>query len=81
MTEEAPVCLIVEGHSEVRGAATEPYRMMLNFSVDDIAAEADRLRQQGVTYIRDPYEEPGVGMFATFSDPDGNYCQLVQLYG
>ena len=37
-------------------------------------------QQQGVTFIREPYEEPGVGMFATFTDPDGNYCQLVQLY-
>ncbi len=81
MSEEAPVCLIVEGHSEVRGAAKDPHRMMLNFSVDDTAAEAGRLRQQGVTFVRESYEEPGVGMFATFTDPDGNYCQLVQLYG
>ncbi len=80
MTEDAAICLIVEGHSEVRGAAKEPQRMMLNFSVDGAVAEADRLGQQGVTFIREPYEEPGVGMFATFTDPDGNYCQLVQLY-
>ena len=80
MTEDAAICLIVEGHSEVRGAAKEPQRLLLNFSVDDAVAEAGRLGGQGVTFIREPYEEPGVGMFATFTDPDGNYCQLVQLY-
>ncbi len=81
MSEDAPVCLIVEGHSEVRGRARNPHRMMLNFSTDDAVAEARRLQGQGVTFVRKPYEEPEVGMFATFIDPDGNYCQLVQLFG
>ena len=81
MSEDAPVCLIIEGHSEVRGTAKDPHRVMLNFSVNNAVSEARRLQQQGVTFIRETYEEPGVGMFATFVDPDGNYCQLVQLYG
>lgn len=81
MSEDAPVCLIVEGHSEVRGTASEPQRMMLNFRVNDAAAEARRLQELGVTFIREPYEEAGVGLFATFADPDGNYCQLIQLHG
>jgi predicted enzyme related to lactoylglutathione lyase len=80
-SEDAPICMIVEGHSEVRGRSTNPHRMMLNFSTDDAAAEARRLQGQGVTFVRKPYEEPEVGMFATFIDPDGNYCQLVQLFG
>ena len=80
-SEDAPICMIVEGHSEVRGRTRNPHRMMLNFSTDDAAAEARRLQGQGVTFVRKPYEEPEVGMFATFIDPDGNYCQLVQLFG
>jgi len=76
----APIGLIVEGHSEVHGVAAEPQRVMLNFSVGDATSEARRIAAQGVTFVREPYEEPGVGVFATFTDPDGNYCQLVQLY-
>jgi predicted enzyme related to lactoylglutathione lyase len=78
---DAPISLIVEGHSEVHGSAKEPQRVMLNFSVDDAASEARRIADRGVTFIREPYEEPGVAMFATFTDPDGDYCQLLQLYG
>jgi predicted enzyme related to lactoylglutathione lyase len=53
---------------------------LLNFVVDDMATEAGRIRAAGVTFAAEPYEESGVGMFATFADPDGNLCQLVQLF-
>ena len=81
MSGDAPVCMIIEGHSEVLGSAQDPHRVMLNFSTDDAVAEARRLQGQGVTFVRETYEEPDVGIFATFTDPDGNYCQLVQLFG
>ena len=71
--------LIVEPHSEVRGAASEPQRVMLNFVVDDALTEQRRLKSQNVPFVRDAAEEPGVGVFATFCDPDGNYCQLIEL--
>lgn len=71
--------VIVEPHSAVRGPAKEPERVMLNFVVADAAAEQGRLIGQGVTFTRQAYEEPGVGLFATFRDPDGNYCQLIEL--
>jgi predicted enzyme related to lactoylglutathione lyase len=67
-------------HSDVRGSAKDPHRILLNFSVNDVKAESGRLKTAGVPLVRDAYEEPGVGMFATFVDPDGNYCQLVHLY-
>ena len=73
------VSLIIEGHSELRGATKEPQRVLLNFVVDDLAAEHDRLTGRGVEFIREPAVEPGAGVFATFLDPDGNYCQLVEL--
>jgi predicted enzyme related to lactoylglutathione lyase len=73
------VDLIVEPHSEIRGAAREPERVMLNFVVDDARAEQRRLESHRVRFIRPATEEPGVGLFATFADPDGNYCQLIEM--
>jgi catechol 2,3-dioxygenase-like lactoylglutathione lyase family enzyme len=73
--------LLIEEHSEVGASVREPERMLLNFLVDDIAFEESRLRSGGVEFDRAANEEPGVGMFATFRDPDGNLCQLVQLFG
>jgi predicted enzyme related to lactoylglutathione lyase len=77
---EVPI-LIVEPHSAVHGPAKEPQRVLLNFLVDDMAAEVKRIRSSGTEFEREPYEEVGVGLFATFSDVDGNLCQLVQLFG
>ncbi len=73
------VDLIVEPHGEVKGEAREPQRVMLNFVVDDIVAEQCVLKSRDVPFVRDATEEPGVGLFATFEDPDGNYCQLIEL--
>ena len=70
---------IVEPHSEVHGVTQEPQRMMLNFVVDDAIGEQRRLKARDVPFVRDATEEPGVGVFATFTDPDGNYCQLIEL--
>jgi predicted enzyme related to lactoylglutathione lyase len=72
---------LVEGHSEVSASTQEPQRTYLNLAVGDIAAEEARLRAQGVPFPAGAYEEPGVGWFATFTDPDGNYVQLVQFTG
>jgi len=69
------------GHSEVKGRAKEPQRLLLNLVVGDVATEEARLRSHGVEFVRDASVEDEVGVFATFVDPDGNYCQLVELYG
>ena len=73
--------LLVEGHSELDGPNREPARVLLNFVVDDVTEEQRRLQERGVRFVQTAYEEPGVGVFATFEDPDGNYCQLVELRG
>jgi predicted enzyme related to lactoylglutathione lyase len=54
---------------------------MLNFLVDDAAAEQERLMAKGVRFTREASEDPGFGIVATFVDPDGNYCQLMQMTG
>ena len=73
------VALIVEGHSEVKGATKEPQRVLLNFILNDLASEEARLKDKGVRFVRSATREPGFGTIATFIDPDGNYCQLMEL--
>ena len=73
------IALIIEGHCEVKGAAKEPQRVLLNFLVNDLASEEARLKEQGVEFIMSATKEPGFGTIATFLDPDGNYCQLMEL--
>ena len=73
------VSFIVEGHSEVEGQTKEPQRLLLNFLVSDLASEEARLKEQGVTFVMSATREPGFGTVATFVDPDGNYCQLMEL--
>jgi predicted enzyme related to lactoylglutathione lyase len=75
------IALIIEGHEGVRGATKEPERVMLNFMVGDANAEQERLMSQGVRFVREASEDPGFGIVATFVDPDGNYCQLMQMTG
>ena len=70
--------LFVDGHSETKGQAREPQRMLVDLVVDDVAAERARLEGQGVEFIRREGKEEWGGTISTFLDPDGNYCQLVQ---
>lgn len=68
----------VDGHSETKGRAVEPHRMLMSLMVDDIAAEEARLEALGVPFIRKQGREFWGGIISTFVDPDGNYCQLIQ---
>ncbi|MDP3768876.1 MAG: VOC family protein [Dehalococcoidia bacterium] len=69
---------IIDGHSETKGPAKEPQRVLINFFVDDLKAEQERLEQQGVQFIRKAGQEEWGGVISTFLDPDGNYCQLIE---
>lgn len=71
--------LTVTVHDGVRGASTEPWRVMLNLEVDDIGLEHARLAGLGVAFARSPEQEPWGGWIATLADPDGNTIQLFQL--
>ncbi len=70
--------LIIDGHSQVKGATKEPARMLLDFFVDDLAAEQKRLEAAGVKFIRTAGKEEWGGIISTFLDPDGNYCQIIE---
>jgi predicted enzyme related to lactoylglutathione lyase len=66
-------------HREVSGVSKDPFRFMPHLGVDDIHAEAKRLADAGVEFIREPEQESWGGWVATFKDPDGNLLQLLQL--
>ena len=74
----APGTLFIGPHDKVKGKNRIPERIMLNFEVNDVAAEFARIKALGATVIAKPYqpkEEAGMWI-ATFADPDGNYFQL-----
>ncbi len=69
---------IIDGHSETKGPAKEPQRVLINFFVDDLAAEQARLEAENVKFIRSAGREYWGGVISTFLDRDGNYCQLIE---
>ena len=70
---------LIDGHSETIGPAKEPQRALIDFWVDDVKAERERLEALGVTFIRKEGVEYWGGRISTFLDPDGNYIQLLQM--
>lgn len=77
---EAVNCHFMIGpHSELKGQAKEPQRILINFEVADVKDEFERIKKTGAKVVVEPYapmEEKGM-LIATFADPDGNYFQLM----
>ena len=72
--------LMVGAHDQVHGTNTEPGRLMWNIETPDVRKEFDRLVAAGATVVQEPYNpDPNSTdmLLCTFSDPDGNYFQLV----
>lgn len=63
-------------HSEVKGKAKEPERIILNFETKDVKNEFERIEKTGAKVVKKPYEMQGMWI-ATFEDLDGNYFQLM----
>ena len=63
-------------HSEMRGNAKDPGRIMINLETNQVKDEFTRIRAFGGLEIRAPYQL-GDGWIATLADPDGNYFQLM----
>lgn len=68
--------LSVGDHSEVKGEAKEPARIMFNFETVKVKEEFERIKKVGAKVVQKPYEISGAWI-ATFADPDGNYFQLM----
>lgn len=73
----AGMTLGFDGHSELKGSAKEPARILFDMFVDDIAAEEARIAGHGVKFIRSQGKEHWGGVISTFADPDGNLVQLM----
>lgn len=71
--------LTIGGHSEVKGKAKEPQRVILNLETKEVEKEFERIKKTGATVIKGPYhpDEAHEMLIATFADPDGNYFQLM----
>ncbi len=63
-------------HSEMKGPAKDPGRVMFNLETDQVKEEFNRIKSAGATVIKEPYEMQGAWI-ATLADPDGNYFQLM----
>src|SRR5262245_6617849 len=73
------VRLSVSVHDRVIGTSRDPYRIMINLTVDDVRAVHARLSSAGVVFVRPPETEDWGGQVASLLDPDGNLVQLFQL--
>ena len=75
--------LTVGPHSEVHGTNPEPGRLIVNIETPDVKGDFATLKAAGATVVREPYnfESAPDAWIATFSDPDGNYFQLVSPIG
>jgi predicted enzyme related to lactoylglutathione lyase len=76
MWQSGNCALSIGEHSEVKGKAKEPSRIMLNLETRDVKGEFERLTKMSATVIKEPYEMGG-GWIATLADPDGNFIQLM----
>lgn len=63
-------------HSQVKGTAKEPQRVIYNFETKEVKEEFERIKAIGAEVVKEPYEMSGMWV-ATFADPDGNYFQLM----
>ena len=68
--------LSIGNHSEVKGKAKDPNRIILNLETKEVKKEFERIKNAGIEVIKEPYEMQGAWI-ATFADPDGNYLQLM----
>lgn len=72
--------LAVGSHSEAKGSAKEPFRVMFTFETKEVKEEFERIKAAGATVVKEPYQMEGDttgAWIATLADPDGNYFQLM----
>ncbi|MEM3566776.1 MAG: VOC family protein [Candidatus Bathyarchaeia archaeon] len=51
----------------------------VEFLVDDVEKFYKELKSKGVKFVKGLHEEPWGGKQATFTDPDGNILEIVQI--
>lgn len=71
-------------HSEVKGTAREPQRIMIALEATDVPKAFKKLIAAGGVEVAKPYNpDPNNEKFwqATVADPEGNYLQLASPWG
>ena len=64
-------------HSEMKGEAKDPGRIMFNMETREVKEEFERISKiDGAKVVKEPYEMGGAWI-TTLADPDGNYFQLM----
>lgn len=76
LKESSPLTILY--HDKIKGENMNPERILVNYEVDDIEKEVERLEKAGVKKIASIYHIQDYGYVATFSDIDGNYFQIVK---
>jgi catechol 2,3-dioxygenase-like lactoylglutathione lyase family enzyme len=62
-----------------KGERVAPNSPSIEFLVEDVEKFYIELKNKGVTFIKELHEEPWGGRQATFTDPDGNTLEIVQI--
>lgn len=70
--------LLIDGRDDVAVSNPDPTRVIVNFDVSDAAYVVQRMEEEGTTWVA-PLEDRDGSLFATGTDPDGNYVQVIQL--
>lgn len=68
--------LVIDGRDDVAAKNDEPGRVIVNFHVDDFAAAEAQLTAAGAEWVS--VADRPHGRFGTFTDPDGNYLQIIE---
>lgn len=70
--------VMLDTRDDVGAKNPEPGRVILNFEVADARAAAARIDRLGTSWVS-PIEDRDGSWFATATDPDGNYVQVIEL--
>lgn len=68
--------LVIDGRDDVEAKNNDPARAIINFHVEDFDAVKAQIDAAGTEWLADDDREKG--RFGTFTDPDGNYLQIIQ---
>lgn len=70
--------VMLDRRDDVGGENPEPARVILNFEVTDAPAVAERIETAGTRWVSRLEDRDG-SWFATATDPDGNFVQIIEL--
>jgi predicted enzyme related to lactoylglutathione lyase len=70
--------VMVDTRDDIGATNPEPARVILNFEVADARDAARRIDRLGTEWVS-PLEDREGSWFATATDPDGNYVQIIEL--